>query len=199
MRWQSLHPGPPAWSAGARKLRLRPSVCFCSITAPGARGARLTRLYSAGEESPFGCTFLLPVCPPLSPPYLSLWTCSVTRGAVRLLRLPANIFVMQQWPGWAEVLSCGSLRPHRGKWEQAVRHQTSVSRNRSVLSWSSSCVWEHSQPRHHLCWQLRHQPRNTGICWCLFLPLSKLSHPHSLHPPQVSPSGVPQGSLLGHR
>lgn len=42
-------------------FRLRPSVCFCSITAPGAQGAPLTRLYSAEEESPFRCTFLLPV------------------------------------------------------------------------------------------------------------------------------------------
>lgn len=43
-------------------FRLRPSVCFCSITAPGTQGAPLTRLYSAGEESPFRCTSLSVFC-----------------------------------------------------------------------------------------------------------------------------------------
>lgn len=44
-------------------FRLRPSVCFCSITAPSAQGAPLTRLYSAEEESPFSLHILSPRFP----------------------------------------------------------------------------------------------------------------------------------------
>lgn len=54
-------------------FRLRPSVCFCSITAPGAQGAPLTWLYSAEEKSPFRCTFLFPISP--------FQPCFVTREA----------------------------------------------------------------------------------------------------------------------
>lgn len=131
MHWQSLHPGPPAWNGGAWKLRLRPSVCFCSITAPGAQGAPVTRLYSSEEESPFRCTVLFP----LSNHVLLHERPSPQRT---LLGLPGNIFQIRQSP----ELGCSAAAPSSptGNSEQAAPHPASMSRNRSVLSWTSSCV-----------------------------------------------------------
>lgn len=75
-------------------FRLRPSVCFCSITAPSAQGAPLTRLYSAEEESPFSFAHSF------SPfPLFKRVSVHVRPSPWRaLLGLPGNIFQIQQSP-----------------------------------------------------------------------------------------------------
>lgn len=109
--------------AEPRNFRLCPSVCFCTITAPSAQGAPVTRLYSAKEKSPFRCTFF----PPVSP-----HSCLVTCEAFSLASTPQT--TREHISDTAvELLSCSFL-------PLGPPHQASVSRNHSVLSWSSSCV-----------------------------------------------------------
>lgn len=84
-------------------FRLRPSVCFCSITAPSAQGAPLTRLYSAEEESPFSFAHSF------SPfPLFKRVSVHVRPSPWRaLLGLPGNIFQIQH-PSWGAQLQLSS-------------------------------------------------------------------------------------------
>lgn len=120
---------------------LRPSVCFCSITATGAQGTPKARLYSAEEESSFHCTSRLPVSP--------LKPCFVTREALSWGNIAltsdltsktwslGNIFQMQQ----SLALRCSAAASRStGNVKQAVPHSAWKSRNHSILSWSSNCV-----------------------------------------------------------
>lgn len=102
-------------------FRLRPSVCFCSITAPSAQGTPLTRLYSAEEESPFSLHILSP-CFPSSNMFRYMWG---------LLLGEHCLDCQGTYSRYSSHPSCLPLGPP---------HPASMSRNHSVLSWSLSCV-----------------------------------------------------------
>lgn len=93
-------------------FRLCPSVCFCSITTPGAQGDPLTRLYSAEEKSPFHCTFLLPVSP-FSPCFVmceAFSSASAARPAVLTSQTWfAGEHISDAAVSLVEVLSCSFL------------------------------------------------------------------------------------------
>lgn len=115
-------------------FRLRPSVRFCSITAPSAQGAPFRHVSTQPkEESPLFLhgTIFSPRPPPP--------TCFIASRALSLACAPCIA---------REHISDTAGRPSRGAQLQlpstgtppAPQHPASVSRNHTVLSWSSSCV-----------------------------------------------------------
>lgn len=175
-------------------FRLRPSVCFCSITATGAQGALLTQLYSAGEESPFHCTSI---------PWFPFSPVFVTHGASSSASTAAvSVLTSQIWVALEHISDRAVARAEEaaascptGDSEQAALHPGSMSRNHSVLSWSLNCVGALTE-RHHLCWQLWHQAWNTGICWCPSLPPLCLPPPPP-PPPMCIPIRKPSTACWG--
>lgn len=119
---------------------LRPSVCFSFITTTtDAQGVPSMWLYSAEEESPASLFFhFLTVfaytwgLPPLKQTLLGFLFRPLRCG------LLGNYVLHTQQP-LVSRCSAAVFCP-TGDLEQAAQHSASMSRNHSVLSWSSGCV-----------------------------------------------------------
>lgn len=181
MHWQSLHPGPPAWNGGARKLP-SPSICLLLLHHRSQCTGRSsnTSLLSRRRIAFFVCTFFLPVSP--------LQTCLGTCEAFSLASTPwiAREHIPDTAVTRVEVHSCSFL-------PLGPPHPASMSRNHSVLSWSSSCVEALTVEASSVL-----TAAASGLkLWHLLTPF--LPSPPCPPPPSVYPHSETQHTPMGRR